>query len=85
MILTGCASHAQHGNHIAHVLQLMTEGKVPDYTIKDPDRLLRLCKQFGIETEGRDVFELAGELTGMALQDFSRLKGEGEAAWIVKK
>lgn len=39
MILTGCASHAQHGNHIAHILEMIAEGHAPDYSIKDPGKL----------------------------------------------
>ncbi|MCL6639069.1 MAG: anaerobic carbon-monoxide dehydrogenase catalytic subunit [Firmicutes bacterium] len=84
MILTGCASHAQHGNHIAHVLHMIAEGHAPDYTIKDPEKLHRICKKVGIATEGKDNLTLAKELAELALEDFSRLKGEGEATWITK-
>ncbi|MGQ9557678.1 MAG: anaerobic carbon-monoxide dehydrogenase catalytic subunit [Desulfurispora sp.] len=84
MILTGCASHAQHGNHIAHTLHLVAEGKAPDYSIKDPEKLRRICAKMGIEIEGKNDRELARELAELALEDFRRLKGEGEAAWITK-
>ncbi|MGB9802330.1 anaerobic carbon-monoxide dehydrogenase catalytic subunit [Desulfofundulus sp.] len=85
MILTGCASHAQHGNHIAHTLELISEGKAPDYSIKDPDKLVRICKKIGIETEGKEIPVLAKELAEAALEDFRRLKGEGETTWVVKQ
>lgn len=85
MILTGCASHAQHGNHMAHVLHMVAEGHAPDYAIKDPEKLIRICKQVGIETEGKELLDLARELADAALEDFSRLKGEGESTWVVKK
>ncbi|SFH30337.1 Ni-dependent carbon monoxide dehydrogenase precursor [Desulfotomaculum arcticum] len=84
MILTGCASHAQHGNHIAHVLHMISEGHAPDYSIKDPEKLIRICKKVDIETEGKDNNTLAKELAEKALDDFKRLKGEGEATWINK-
>lgn len=84
MILTGCASHAQHGNHIAHVLHMVSEGHAPDYSIKDPDKLHRICAKMGIATEGKDDKTLARELAELALDDFRRLKGEGDAAWITK-
>lgn len=84
MILTGCASHAQHGNHIAHVLHMIAEGHAPDYSIKDPEKLARICKKVGIATEGKGDLALAGELAELALEDFKRLKGEGEATWITK-
>ncbi|SHF17624.1 Ni-dependent carbon monoxide dehydrogenase precursor [Desulfofundulus australicus DSM 11792] len=85
MILTGCASHAQHGNHIAHVLEMVAEGKAPDYSVKDPEKLVRICRKVGIETEGKDTMALAKELAEMALEDFRRLKGEGETTWVVKQ
>ncbi|SFR17893.1 anaerobic carbon-monoxide dehydrogenase catalytic subunit [Desulfoscipio geothermicus] len=84
MILTGCASHAQHGNHIAHVLHMVSEGHAPDYSIKDVDKLYRVCKKVGIETEGKDNATLARELSELALEDFRRCKGEGDATWITK-
>ncbi|NHM27648.1 anaerobic carbon-monoxide dehydrogenase catalytic subunit [Desulfofundulus sp. TPOSR] len=85
MILTGCASHAQHGNHIAHTLEMIAEGKAPDYSIKDPEKLVRICKKVGIETEGKETLALAKELAETALEDFRRLKGEGETTWVVKQ
>ncbi|WP_027718779.1 anaerobic carbon-monoxide dehydrogenase catalytic subunit [Desulfovirgula thermocuniculi] len=85
MILTGCASHAQHGNHIAHVLEMVAHGKAPDYAVKDPEKLRRICRQMGLEADGKDDLTLARELAELALEDFRRLKGEGEAAWIVHK
>ncbi len=84
LILTGCASHAQHGNHIAHVLHMIADGHAPDYSIKDPEKLVRTCRKVGIETAGKDNNTLARELAEAALEDFRRLKGEGEAAWITK-
>ncbi len=84
MILTGCASHAQHGNHIAHVLHMIADGHAKDYSIKDPDKLQRICAKMGITVEGKDDQTLARELAELALDDFRRLKGEGDAAWITK-
>lgn len=84
MILTGCASHAQHGNHIAHTLELIAEGKAPDYGIKDEEKLVRICNKVGIETEGKDTQTLVKELAHKACDDFRRLKGEGETTWITK-
>ncbi len=82
MILTGCASHAQHGNHIAHTMHMIAEGEAPDYQIKDADKLKNICNKVGIETDGKDEITLAKELSEKASQDFRRLKGEGETTWI---
>ncbi|WP_066638216.1 anaerobic carbon-monoxide dehydrogenase catalytic subunit [Desulfolucanica intricata] len=84
MILTGCASHAQHGNHIAHTLHMVAEGKVTDYSIKDPKKLRRLCERYGVAVEDKDDMTLAKELCELALEDMAMLKGEGELRWITK-
>ncbi|MBC7335385.1 MAG: carbon monoxide dehydrogenase, partial [Clostridia bacterium] len=53
MILTGCASHAEHGNHMAHTLLEMAEGHAPDYTVKDAEKLRRVCQRVGIDVAGK--------------------------------
>lgn len=82
MILTGAAAHSEHGNHIAHTLLEMAEGHAPDYTIKDKEKLYRVCRRIGINTEEKSEIELAKELAQKALEDFSRLKGMGESTWV---
>jgi len=82
MILTGCASHAEHGNHIAHTLLEAAEGHAPDYRVKDPDKLRRVARMLGLETEGRDERTLAKEVAEVALEDFRKLKQEGENTWV---
>ena len=84
MILTGCASHAQHGNHISHTVHMVAEGHAKDYTVKDPAKLRRLCERYGIAVESKDDMLLAKELSELALKEFSRLKGEGESLWLSK-
>ncbi|MGI9953554.1 carbon monoxide dehydrogenase, partial [Moorellaceae bacterium AZ2] len=82
MILTGAAAHSEHGNHIAHTLLEMAEGRSPDYEIKDPEKLYQVCRRVGLETEGKTEMELARELALKALEDFSRLKGMGDSVWV---
>ncbi|MFA7467902.1 MAG: anaerobic carbon-monoxide dehydrogenase catalytic subunit [Desulfotomaculaceae bacterium] len=84
MILTGCASHAQHGNHISHVMHMIADGHAPDYSLKDPAKLQRICNKMGIETKDKDDKTLAKELAELALDDFRRTKGEGDCNWITK-
>ncbi|TDA68338.1 MAG: anaerobic carbon-monoxide dehydrogenase catalytic subunit [Clostridia bacterium] len=82
MILTGAASHAEHGNHMAHTLLEMVEGQAPDYKIADGDKLRRVCRMVGIPIEGKADMALARELAEKALEDFSRLKGMGNSTWV---
>ncbi|WP_027718666.1 anaerobic carbon-monoxide dehydrogenase catalytic subunit [Desulfovirgula thermocuniculi] len=81
-LLTGAASHSEHASHMAHTLLECAEGHAPDYTIKDPEKLRRIAKRIGIETEGKDDKTLAKEVAEAALADYSRLKGFGESTWV---
>ncbi|MGI6286673.1 anaerobic carbon-monoxide dehydrogenase catalytic subunit [Neomoorella humiferrea] len=83
MLLTGAAAHSEHGNHIAHALVEMARGKTKDYSVKDEEKLKEVCRRVGLEVEGKGVMELAEELGEKALEDFRRLKGEGEATWLM--
>jgi len=82
LILTGAAAHSEHGNHLAHTLLEMSEGKARDYTIKDREKLYQVCRRVGITVDGKSENELARELAWKALEDFSRLKGMGDSTWV---
>lgn len=82
MLLTGAASHSEHAHHIAETLLKTAEGHAPDYGVKDPAKLRRLCSKVGIAIEGKDDLQLAKELAEAALKDYSRLKGEGFSTWV---
>jgi len=82
LILTGAASHSEHARHIADALLELSEGKAPDYQIKDAAKLKKVAKRVGLETEGKEDNQIANELSLMALEDFSRLPGKGNATWL---
>jgi len=82
LILTGAASHSEHARHIADALLDLSEGKAPDYQIKDAVKLKKVAKRVGLETEGKKDVKIANELAMMALEDFSRLPGKGNSTWL---
>jgi len=83
LIVTGAASHAEHGRHIAHTLLDFAEGSAPDYKLTDVEKLKRVAARIGIEdVEGKNEIALARELAEKALEDFERLPGFGESAWL---
>ncbi len=84
LILTGAASHCEHSRHIAHVVKEAAEGKAPDYKITDENKLRRVAQRIGVEVEGKTKEELALEVAKLALKDFERLPGDGEALWTTK-
>lgn len=82
MLLTGAASHSEHASHMASTLLQISEGKAPDYSVKDSAKLYKVAKRVGIETEGKEDNQIAKELAETALADYSRLDGFGESTWV---
>lgn len=79
-IASGAAGHSGHARHLAHTLKKTAEGKAPDYTIKDREKLRRVAERQGIPTENRTDAEIAMDVAEAALADFN----EKEAvSWAV--
>ena len=55
----GAATHSDHGREICHTLYQTREGG--NYTVKDPEKLKRIAHEWGVETEGKDIYDLAHE------------------------
>lgn len=66
----GAATHSDHGREICHTLHCAS----PDgaYKIKDEAKLLKLAKEFGVETEGRDIYEIAHETAEAGLMEYGK-------------
>ena len=74
----GSATHSDHGRSICHTLyQAKKEGP---YTVKDPDKLIRIAKEWGVETEGKDIYDLAHEVAELALLEYG--KPFGVQRWL---
>ncbi|MCL6639406.1 MAG: anaerobic carbon-monoxide dehydrogenase catalytic subunit [Firmicutes bacterium] len=82
MLLTGAASHSEHAHVILETVHKTAQGHAPNYSIKDTDKLRRVCERAGIATDGKDDITLAKELSELALEDYRRLKGEGFSTWV---
>ena len=66
----GSATHSDHGREICHTLyQTRPDG---NYQVKDPDKLIRIAKEWGVETEGKDIYDLAHEIAEMALLEYGK-------------
>lgn len=66
----GAATHSDHGREICHTLHCAA----PDgaYKVKDADKLLKLAAEFGVETEGRDIYEVAHETAMAGLMEYGK-------------
>ncbi|MDR2486974.1 MAG: anaerobic carbon-monoxide dehydrogenase catalytic subunit, partial [Clostridiales Family XIII bacterium] len=70
MAAAGSAAHSDHAREIAHTL-LATSEDGP-YKVRDEAKLIRLAEEWGIRTEGRDVYEIAHEVAMFGLMEFGK-------------
>ena len=69
----GAATHSDHGREICHTLYCAKpEGP---YKVKDPEKLLRIAKEWGVETEGKDIYDLAHEVAYLGLSEYGKVFG----------
>lgn len=74
----GAATHSDHGREICHTLSNVDpEG---NYKVKDPEKLIRIAKEWDVETEGKDIYELAHEMSELALMEYG--KPYGVSRWL---
>ncbi|MBE6913605.1 MAG: anaerobic carbon-monoxide dehydrogenase catalytic subunit [Ruminococcaceae bacterium] len=66
----GSATHSDHGREICHTLHETREGG--NYQVKDPEKLKRIAKEWGVETEGKDIYDLAHEMAELALLEYGK-------------
>ncbi len=66
----GSATHSDHGREICHTLYQAREGG--NYTVKDPEKLKRIAGEWGIETEGKDIYDLAHEVAETGLMEYGK-------------
>ena len=66
----GAATHSDHGREICHTLHTVS----PDgnYKVKDPEKLIRIAKEWGVETEGKDIYDLAHEVAYEGLMEYGK-------------
>ena len=66
----GAATHSDHGREIMHTLHQTREGG--NYQVKDPEKLIRIAKEWGVETEGKDIYALAHEMAEIGLLEYGK-------------
>jgi carbon-monoxide dehydrogenase catalytic subunit len=76
MIAGGAAAHSDHGRDIVHTLLMASENPDSDYKIKNEEKLLKVAKVYGIETEGRDIKEVGADVSRACMHEFGQQEGE---------
>jgi len=69
----GAATHSDHGRAICETLmQSRPDGP---YKVKDPEKLIRIAREWGVPTDGADIYELAHKVARMALEEYGKVEG----------
>lgn len=82
MMAGGAAAHSEHGRHIALTLLEMTEGKAPDYRIRDEAKLMAVAARLGIPTADRPVLDVVRDVALKSLEDFQSQDYDTGANWL---
>ncbi len=69
----GSATHSDHGRAICETLYCSAADG--DYKVKDPEKLYNLANEWGIETEGKDLYDLAHEVAYVGLEEYGKPMG----------
>jgi len=76
MVAAGGAAHTDHGMGMLDLFREVVNGNIEDYTIKDPIKLEEVAKSIGIETEGRELKDIASDLYEELERTYTQVEGE---------
>jgi carbon-monoxide dehydrogenase catalytic subunit len=76
MVAAGTAAHTDHGMGMLDLFREVVKGNIPDYSIKDPEKLQSVAKSIGIEVEGRSLEEIAMDLYKELERTYTQVDGE---------
>lgn len=73
MCAAGSASHSDHGRSLCLYLEnASNDGQI---NIRDEKKLISVAQRYGIETEGRDIYDVAHDLAAATLNEFGKPHG----------
>ena len=76
MVAAGTAAHSDHARGIAEVFLATAQGKMPEFRIKDEQKLYQVAQDLDIEIADRSVQDIAIDVGRKALAEFGRQEGE---------
>ena len=76
MIAAGGAAHTDHGMSMLDLFREVVNGNIQDYKIKDPIKLEEVAKSIDIETEGRELEDIAKDLYEELERTYTAVEGE---------
>ena len=75
-VAAGCAAHTDHGMSMVDLFREVVNGHIKDYTIKSPEKLKAVADSIGIETEGRELMDIAKDLYKELERTYTQVEGE---------
>jgi carbon-monoxide dehydrogenase catalytic subunit len=76
MVASGAAAHTDHGMSMLDLFREVVNGNITDYEIKNPIKLREVAEYVGIETEGREVIDIAKDLYEELERTYTQVDGE---------
>lgn len=76
MVAAGAAAHTDHGMGMLDLFREVVNEKIKDFQIKDPLKLVEVAKSIGIETEDRDLKDIAKDLYEELERTYTQVEGE---------
>ncbi len=76
MVAAGTAAHSDHARGVAELFLAAAKGKVPEFSIKDEQKLYQVASDLGVEIGDRSVQEIAVEVGEKCVAEFGRQEGE---------
>ncbi len=73
MAAAGAAAHSDHGREC--LWKLYDAAPDGNFHITDAAKLLRMAEEWGIETEGKDIYEVGREVALKGLNEYGKLSG----------
>ena len=76
MVAAGSAAHTDHGMGMLDLFREVLNGNIKDYTIKNPQKLIEVAQSIGIETEDREIKDIAMDLYAELERTYTQVEGE---------
>ena len=76
MIAAGGAAHTDHGMGMLDLFREVLNGHIKDYKIKSPQKLIEVAQSIGIETEDRELKDIAMDLYEELERTYTQVEGE---------
>ncbi|MGD8392975.1 MAG: anaerobic carbon-monoxide dehydrogenase catalytic subunit [Desulfobacterales bacterium] len=76
MVACGTAAHSSHGRSMLNLFRNVVNGQIKDYAIKNERKLEEVAQSIGIETDGREIKQIALDLCAELERIFNQVDGE---------